>query len=112
MINYKKIDKECVSLCKAINRIEGLQTASSCCGHNKDNFSIYFTVQEVENFPILLYFIDACHVGFNWDCYAYTDCGMFQVKYMIQSRTFGEESYKESEIIATKINEYLERQSA
>jgi len=101
------MDKECVVLCDAINRIPGLRTIESCCGHGHHNFTVYFKVTTLEHLPILLYYISACHVGFTWDCRVYTDCGMNPVYFMIESRSFGENAYNESSVIAQKINKYM-----
>lgn len=55
MRNPNKMDPECVKLCKAINKIPGLQTTESCCGHGKDKFMIWFEVKSLKKLPILLY---------------------------------------------------------
>ncbi len=52
------IDPECINLIDAINRIPGLYTISSCCGHGRHPFTIFFKVDSGLDFPILLYHID------------------------------------------------------
>lgn len=52
------IDSECTPLCDAINRIPGLDTFESCCGHDKHPFRIWFTVSDLTALPVLLYFLD------------------------------------------------------
>lgn len=102
------MDKECIKLCDAINRIEGLRTVESCCGHGKDNFRIWFIVKNQEHLPALLYYCDSCHVGFDWDCTVSTDCGMSPVIFRLQSRVMGIEAYEQSETIALEIENFLQ----
>ena len=61
----------------------------SCCGHGEHPFRIWFKVKSLENLPILLYYCDSCHVGFNWDCTVQTDCGMSPVTFMLESKSSG-----------------------
>lgn len=35
IIPYDDIDKEIVSLCKALNSIDGIETVESCCEHGR-----------------------------------------------------------------------------
>jgi hypothetical protein len=61
-MNYKKFDKEVVVLCKAMNRINGIRTIDSCCGHGKTPFHIYFKATDIneshQGLPVLLYYLD------------------------------------------------------
>jgi len=102
-----QMDPECIELCKAINSIKGLCTVESCCGHGEQPFRVYLVVEDPKEFPVLLYFCDPCHVGFKWTCEVYTDCGMSPVFYCLESKSKGEKAYKEANIIAEKINEFL-----
>jgi tRNA(Phe) wybutosine-synthesizing methylase Tyw3 len=36
------IDKECIILCESLNKIKGIRTTESCCGHGRDPFKIWF----------------------------------------------------------------------
>ena len=102
------IDKECVELCDAINSIPGIYTVESCCGHGKHEFRIWFKVEDHENLPILLYYIDPCHVGFRWHCEVITDCAMSPITYKLYSESLGKKSYQEADEIAKKINDFLQ----
>jgi len=53
-----KIDHESISLCDAVNKIKGLKTFESCCGHNRDNFLIWFSAENVVDLTPLVYFLD------------------------------------------------------
>lgn len=98
-----EMDPECIALCDAINAIPGLQTTESCCGHGESLFRIWFTVTDPKEFSVLLYYLVPCHVGFLWNCYAKTDCGMSPVSYYIESQVKGEEAYEQANKIAEEI---------
>ncbi len=101
------IDKECIPLCDAINKIKGLKTTESCCGHGKDEFRIWFSVNKDNELELLLYYIDSCHVGFNWEVKLHTDCSMCKPKYGLYSLTKGKKAYKEANKIAKAIEDDL-----
>ena len=37
-----RMDEECIPLCDALNSLPGVETTSSCCGHCKNYFMIFF----------------------------------------------------------------------
>lgn len=41
------IDKECVKICDALNRLPSVRTMESCCGHGVGNFNIWFYATDV-----------------------------------------------------------------
>ena len=53
------IDAECVDLYLAMNRLPGIQTIESCCGHGKHQYRIWFWADSLEALPRLLYWVDA-----------------------------------------------------
>jgi len=58
-MNYTDtMDKECLPLCDAINKVDGLDTFESCCGHDLHPFRIWFGVSNLEALPPLLYYLD------------------------------------------------------
>lgn len=104
------MDPECVPLCNAINRIRGIRTIESCCGHGERTFKIWLDVSAagLENLPKLLYFLDPCHIGFRWWCKVTTDCAMSPVTFRIESEVKGAEAYKEANEIAARIYAHLD----
>ena len=54
----KDLDLECANLVNAVNRIPGLHTYSSCCGHGEHTFKIWFWFDDDNNLPLLLYYLD------------------------------------------------------
>ena len=102
----KNIDKECILLCDAMNKISGIMTLESCCGHKKTNFRIWFSVTNLDNLPQLLYWFDGCHCGFyGWRVLVSTDCGMSPVKFKVEGPKGG---YEEANKIAELIIEDVE----
>jgi hypothetical protein len=99
------MDPECIPLCDAINSMPGLRTLESCCGHGKEHFRIWFAAESLTYLPPLLYYLMPCHIGFRWNCYVTTDCGMSPVHFRIESETVGEEAYGQSKAIAKSIAE-------
>jgi len=104
------MDPECTELCKAINDLlPGLQTVESCCGHGKLPFRIWFTVSTIkalrEELPILLYWCDSCHIGFDWPCFVETDCGMSPPMFRLESYMVGDQAYLEAGKIAKHLRE-------
>lgn len=100
------MDKECINLCRALNRLEGITTIDSCCGHGKHNYHIFFIAKNLEYLPPLLYYFDSCHCGFGgWRVIAKTDCGMSPVYFMIEGPSGG---YSEADHIAELINAWID----
>jgi hypothetical protein len=54
----KDIDKECIDLCEAINRYNGLRTVESCSGHGDNIFRIFLHVDDVESLAPMLFYLD------------------------------------------------------
>jgi hypothetical protein len=102
------IDMECVELCQTLNRLPGIVTISSCCGHNERPYRIFFKSKDLESLPPLLFYFDVCHSGHGgWLVIAKTDCSMCPEYFYIEGPV-GEEAYEASKHIASLINEYVE----
>lgn len=79
------IDPEVVPLCTAMIALPGIVTTSSCCGHGKDSFRIWFAPASLDALPDLLYWFDQCHSGCSgWRVTTYTDCGMSPATFMLE----------------------------
>jgi hypothetical protein len=95
------MDKECVALCAAMNRMKGIRTTSSCCGHGKNPYRIYFQPRSLAALPPLLFWFDGCHCGFyGWTVVVYTDCSAGGPFFLVEGPT-GPEAYAEAESIAS-----------
>ena len=75
--------------------------------HGNHEFRIFLNVSSLEHLPILLYYLDTCHMGFKWWCMVTTDCGMSLASFYIESVALGAEAYRQAQVIANKIEEYL-----
>ena len=105
-MNYgPTMDAECVALCDAINRFDGITTYESCCGHGKDAFCVWFSVDSLEALPPVIYWFDACHSGVNWSVYVTTDCCLSPATFHAESSSWGDKAFAEAEQIAKYMNE-------
>ena len=52
-------DKDCIDLCKALNRLPGITTFESCCGHGESNYHIFFGAKSLEGLAPIAYFLNA-----------------------------------------------------
>lgn len=52
------MDPECVPLCDALNRLPGIHTLESCCGHGESTFLVAFSAAAVESLRPILIAID------------------------------------------------------
>jgi len=103
------IDKECVVLCEAMNKLSGIRTSESCCGHYKTPFHIWFNADSLEVLPPLLYWFDGCHCGYyGWSIRVRTDCGMCPAFFYVEG-PIGTQAYMEAEEIARLITDYVDK---
>lgn len=101
------IDPEVVDLCAAINKIPGVQTIESCCGHGSRPFKVWFVVNDLVDLPHVLYWFDGCHCGFyGWDVVVTTDCAKSPVTFKIQGPA-GDQGFAEAKEIARLITKDL-----
>ncbi len=48
------MDAECIPICIAMNRLPGIRTVESCCGHDRTPFQVFFVAERIESlFPLL-----------------------------------------------------------
>lgn len=108
------LDPECLDLCVAMNKLPGVRTTESCCGHADDlsrpysgPYMIFFMVDSLEALPPLLYYTDACHSGcVGWRVIVYTDCSMAPARFMLEGPK-GKQAYQDSKEIAKCIEGYV-----
>ena len=102
-----KMDAEVVTLCKALNRMPGIRTIESCCGHGGSPYHIWLKANGLKFLPKMLYWFMSCHCGFSgWRIIVTTDCGMSPVTFLIEGPT-GELAYVQSAEIAKLIEEAI-----
>ena len=79
------IDAEVVTLCEAMNRLPGIDTTESCCGHGREPFRIFFVAASLEALPPVVEAVDSCHSGVRgWDVIATTHCAMSPVQFLLE----------------------------
>jgi hypothetical protein len=101
------LDKECRPLYRAMNKMPGIQTIESCCGHGKDSYRIWFEVKSLKALPALVYWTMTCHVGFRWTVTAVTDCGMCPIRFKLESECDSDKAIEQSYKIAFELERYL-----
>lgn len=102
------IDKECVALCESINKLKGVYTTESCCGHGKTPYHIFFKVLTLEALKSLVYNIDFTITGLKgWKIIALTDSAMCPVYFLLEG-PIGRPAYFESLTLSKRINKFLE----
>ena len=53
-----QMDKECIALCEALNRLPGISTEESCCGHLKYQYYIWFGCRNLRSLAIIARAVD------------------------------------------------------
>ncbi len=103
------MDKGCLALCDALNRLPGIQTIESCAGHGERPFHIWFFAENLEALPQVAYYFARCHSGCSdWNVIATTDCGMSPISFMIEGPVG---AYADAEKIAKLINEHADEEA-
>lgn len=92
------LDPECFALCSAMNRLPGVRTVGSCCGHGDYPFQVWFVVDSLDALPAVLYWFDYCHCGRrDWLVRATTDCAMSPAVFCVEGPIGG---YDDANLIA------------
>lgn len=112
-----RMDPECVQLCDAVNSIAGLETVSSCCGHGKTPFRIFFYLRDktkINNLSVISRVMDRRYGGpVNWECVLEgTDAPEYMPYFCITSgASRGEKAYAESIDIAENMSFHLQHEN-
>jgi len=62
------IDPECEHLCGAMNKIPGIRTVESCCGHGEVPYRIWFEADSVPGMAVVMDYLSPIQNGeFKWD---------------------------------------------
>ena len=97
------MDRECIALCEAMNRLPGIETRNSCCGHNKYPYRIWFNARSLKALPRLLYWFDICHSGCpGWRVSVETDCAACPAFFVVEGPVG---HYEDAEKIAKLLEE-------
>lgn len=79
------LDPECRELCEALNLLPGITTTSSCCGHGREPYRIFFAAGSLDALPAVCWCADECHSGQEgWRVFVFTDCVMRPVDFVLE----------------------------
>ena len=112
------MDPEVVDLCNAMNALPGIETFESCCGHNDDQFRIWF---KVKNSKQGLFFITRCANSRYWE-YGHIwkielivgDMNYEQLPvhyYLHSGEVKGKEAYKQAKSLVDNMNHHLNHEN-
>lgn len=59
------MDKECIEICNALNRLSGVETQEGCCGHYKEPYRIWFKSANIYSLGIIARTFDRRYSGTN-----------------------------------------------
>lgn len=106
-----RMDPECIPLCDALNRIPGIETFESCCGHGRHEFWIWMFAKSVKSLFILSRVLDKRYYGFErfgWFCQIHcSDNPDVAVTFWLRSRDLGQPAYDQANQMAKAIDEAL-----
>jgi len=57
-LKMKQVDREVIALCSAMNKVPGIHTIESCCGHGAKELRVWFKAARLQALPKLLYWVD------------------------------------------------------
>lgn len=63
----KYMDAECIPLCDALNSLPGVKTTSSCCGHCKNKFMVFFDCENAASLFIIARSFNRRYSGTNME---------------------------------------------
>lgn len=79
------LDPECRELCEALNLLPGITTTSSCCGHGREPYRVFFVAASLDNLPAVCWCADRCHSGQEgWRVFVMTDCAMKPADFVLE----------------------------
>jgi hypothetical protein len=106
----RNMDRQCISLCNALNAIPGVSTYESCCGHNKHEFRIWFTTTNVNGLYVIARVLDPRYYYFpTWSCRLDgSDMPEYSPTFFLHSGSHkGRRAYREAEKLAKCIYHFL-----
>lgn len=99
------LDPQCRVLVKILNRLPGIETIESCCGHGAKPFLVWLTAAQVADLLPVVWALDSCHSECaGWQLIAQTDCAADLMRFRVEGPT-GEQAYKDAGTIAELIEE-------
>ena len=98
-IIWGDLDREVVGLVEALNRVSGIRTIESCCGHDEDPFNIWFNAKSLDTVRPLYEYIKPFR---KW--HIFIDRNDFGRSYLFELRgPKGERAYQDAERLSEDI---------
>ena len=111
----EQMDKECIPLCNTLNAVKGIITNSSCCGHGKHPFDIYFKATSFKGLFFVTRCIDRRYFKHEWDCRLSVgdriEDGILPTFFILSSKSIGEKAYKEANDLIDNMNHHLNHEA-
>ena len=87
------MDNECVDLCNLLNRLPGLKTSESCCGHCKAPFCVFFSCDNLDTLTRLGRVVDNRYSDGKWEIVLETGDSHPKNRFWLRSK----EAFKDSD---------------
>lgn len=105
----ERLDLECKELCIALNRLPGIYTYESCCGHGKHPFWVWFRVDEISQGLLLLTrLLCASDSTFNFDVKLTFNLTFSKLAFLLESKEIGKPAFKQARKLAFAINKCVD----
>lgn len=107
---YGHVDIPCISLCDAINSMEGLKTSWSCCGHGDREFMVFIQPEHPDKLAPLLYLLTRMQgwkQSRRWTIQLVARTPDSKVAFLLSSESRGQEAFYEADAIARNIPKLL-----
>ena len=102
-----KMDPECVSICNALNLLEGIETISSCCGHGFQPFRIYFVAEFLNDLKPIMELIDESEI---WRVRVSMATGNMEIYFILESANGWADAYGSANELTELIAQRAEKE--
>lgn len=97
MSNVCCSDPECQKIVDSLNRLPGIKTQCSCCGHGHSSFKVWFYADDIFSLKEIGRIADKTNC---WICRIAP--GAYEM-FLLESFNKGQEAYDEANLIAEKL---------
>jgi hypothetical protein len=104
----KYIDKEVIPLCNVLNKLPGIQTSFSCCGHGKDHLYVCFFADNMMDLCPILENLYNGKTEAIWNCEVmhWPWLANKHMMFRLKNGYMGKEAYKQSNKLAELLSKY------
>jgi hypothetical protein len=94
------LDPECRALCVALNKLPGIETYGSCCGHGRTPFFILFIAKRLTALPAVVHATEIGWLQSEWRVKAVSRIDVSKVNFVLEGPIGG---YRDAAAIAADI---------